>query len=232
VQEETAQQLDDARQLEEFNKRVAFIVHDIKNTIGQLSLIASNAARFGHEEEFRKDMVGTIRHSVGQLQELLARLKGEKAGNMAAARSGEIVDVTGLISEFVSRKSHIGLNITMRRGDIAPVLTEIENKDAFIRVLDHIVNNALEAAPIGTSVKVGIEKVGNIARIYVDDEGAGMTPQFIADELFRPLRTTKGEGFGIGAYQAKETMRELGGDLQVLSIVGKGTSVSLLLPVR
>jgi putative PEP-CTERM system histidine kinase len=230
VQEETALQLNDARQLEAFNKRVAFIVHDIKNTMGQLSLVVNNVARFGHEEEFRKDMVTTIRHSVDQLQELLWRLKGEKRA--AATKSGEVVDVVGLISEFVSRKRQGGLNITMQSADIAPVITEIENRNAFVRVLDHIVNNALEAAPVGSPVKIGIEKVGDRVRIYIDDEGAGMTPQFITDELFRPLRTTKGKGLGIGAYQAKETMRELGGDLQVLSTVGQGTTVSLLLPVR
>ena len=67
-------------------------------------------------------------------------------------------------------------------------------------------------------------------RVNVDDQGAGMTPQFIAKELFRPLRTTKGKGMGIGAYQAKETMRDLGGDIEVSSKVGKGTTITLLLP--
>jgi len=60
VQEETAQSLADARQLEEFNKRFAFIVHDIKNTIGQLSLLVRNAAQYGHEPEFRADMITTL----------------------------------------------------------------------------------------------------------------------------------------------------------------------------
>jgi signal transduction histidine kinase len=100
-----------------------------------------------------------------------------------------------------------------------------------VGVLEHVVTNAVEAAP-GSPVRVGIEKIGDKVRIYVEDEGAGMTPRFITEELFRPLRTTKGNGFGIGAYQAKETMRDLGGDLEVLSKLGEGTSVSLLLRVR
>ena len=47
VQEETAQSLADARQLEDFNKRFAFVVHDIKNTIGHLRLLVSNFTKFG-----------------------------------------------------------------------------------------------------------------------------------------------------------------------------------------
>ena len=64
VQEETAQSLADARQLEDFNKRFAFVVHDIKNTIGQLRLLVSNITKFGDVKEFRDDMVITLGNSV------------------------------------------------------------------------------------------------------------------------------------------------------------------------
>jgi signal transduction histidine kinase len=57
-----------------------------------------------------------------------------------------------------------------------------------------------------------------------------MTADFIAHELFRPLRTTKTKGLGIGAYQARAIMRDLGGDIEVESKIGEGTTVSLLLP--
>ena len=44
-----------------------------------------------------------------------------------------------------------------------------------------------------------------------------MTPEFVRDDLFRPLRTTKDDGHGIGAYQARELLRDAGGDLLVIS---------------
>ncbi len=111
VQEETAQALTDARQLEEFNKRIAFILHDIKNTIGQLSLIARNAEQFGDNKEFRKDMVLTIEHSVEKLHELLARLRGEAGALPSGAAEG--TDLTALVADFVARKRAIGLGIAM-----------------------------------------------------------------------------------------------------------------------
>ena len=58
-----------------------------------------------------------------------------------------------------------------------------------------------------------------------------MTPEFIRDELFRPFSSTKGDGHGIGVYQARELLRGAGGDLLVLSRLGSGTTMRLLLPL-
>jgi C4-dicarboxylate-specific signal transduction histidine kinase len=57
-----------------------------------------------------------------------------------------------------------------------------------------------------------------------------MTPHFINEEMFRPLRSSKSTGLGIGAYQARQTMRDLNGDLEVRSTLGAGTLVQLVLP--
>lgn len=227
VQDETAQALADARQLEDFNKRIAFIIHDIKNTIGQLSLIARNAEQFGDNAEFRKDMVLTIEHSVSKLHELLARLRGEAGALPSPATEG--TNLTALVADFVARKRGMGMDIRMDDTE-QPALVSLTDRNAFLNVLEHVVTNAVEATPAGSPVHVRIENGGGRVRVNVDDQGAGMTPQFIAKELFRPLRTTKGKGMGIGAYQAKETMRDLGGDIEVSSKVGKGTTITLLLP--
>jgi putative PEP-CTERM system histidine kinase len=229
VQEETAQALADARQLEEFNKRFAFILHDTKNTIGQLSLLVRNAEQFGHEEEFRKDMVVTLRNSVEKLQALLAQLRGEKRPKAAAPAMRESVDLTTLVSDFVAEKRRLGLNVAMR-GNGGPVYAELADRNAFLGVLEHVVMNAVEAAPKDAPVGVKIAAAGGSVRVAVDDCGPGMSAQFIADELFRPLRSTKGSGFGIGAYQAREIMRDLGGDIDVRSKLGEGTTVALSLP--
>ena len=61
----------------------------------------------------------------------------------------------------------------------------------------------------------------------ISDSGPGMSEEFIRTDLFRPLRSTKGKGFGIGAYQARSIMREQGGDMLVSSVLGRGTTVTL-----
>jgi signal transduction histidine kinase len=97
-------------------------------------------------------------------------------------------------------------------------------------VLDHVVTNAIEAAPKGCPVTVRIGATNGSVGVAIADKGPGMTQRFIADQLFRPLQTTKGKGFGIGAYQAREVMRDIGGNIDVRSKLGEGTTVTLLLP--
>jgi signal transduction histidine kinase len=99
------------------------------------------------------------------------------------------------------------------------------------RVLEHVVSNALEASPPGAAVHINAMANKNAVLIAVSDQGSGMTQQFVNEELFRPLKTTKRGGFGIGGYQVRELMRDLGGDVTVESAVGQGTCVTLSLPL-
>jgi signal transduction histidine kinase len=59
-----------------------------------------------------------------------------------------------------------------------------------------------------------------------------MSADFIANQLFKPFRSTKSEGYGIGAYQARELIRTAHGDLLVLSEIGRGTIMRIVLPIE
>ena len=71
--------LDEAGKFDEFNRRFAFIMHDIKNLVSQLSLVARNAERHADNPAFRADMVATLQGSVGKMNDLLARLSQRSA---------------------------------------------------------------------------------------------------------------------------------------------------------
>ena len=103
--------------------------------------------------------------------------------------------------------------------------------EAFDAVVQHLLNNAIEASEARAPVHVLLRHEALSVVVDIVDEGPGMTPEFIRDELFRPFATTKGGGHGIGAYQARELLREAGGDLLVLSRKPGGTTMRLLLPV-
>jgi signal transduction histidine kinase len=79
-------------------------------------------------------------------------------------------------------------------------------------------------------VRVTLGARGGAPAIEVADDGAGMDRAFLRDELFRPFRTTREGGYGLGAFQAREILRELGGALEVESAPGAGTVVRLVLP--
>src|SRR5437868_15313957 len=99
VQEETAQSLADARQLEDFNKRFAFVVHDIKNTIGQLRLLVSNITKFGDVKEFRDDMVITLGNSVERLEGMLKSLTVVGGQRPTAGEVHQVIDLIEFIDK-------------------------------------------------------------------------------------------------------------------------------------
>ena len=99
-------------------------------------------------------------------------------------------------------------------------------------VLSHLIRNAQDATDPSGSVDVQVELRDGNALINVIDSGVGMSPEFLRDRLFRPFDSTKGvEGMGIGVYQAREFVRNLGGEFRVESELGKGTVVSLTVPI-
>jgi len=227
VHEQTAQALADSQQLAEFNNRVTFALHDLKNTAGQLSLLLQNVERFGDDPAFRADMIETIRHAVNNLHNLITKLRDGRQAKAEEIR--ERVNVSEIVARFAQKKAKAGV-VLGREGGGGVHFAEIARPDLFESALEHIVTNAVEASPDSGSVRLGIETANGRVRVHVRDNGPGMSEDFIARELFRPLRTTKKKGLGIGAYQARAIMRDLGGDIEVESTLGEGTSVSLLLP--
>jgi putative PEP-CTERM system histidine kinase len=229
VQEETAQSLADARQLEDFNKRFAFVVHDIKNTIGQLRLLVSNITKFGDVKEFRDDMVITLGNSVERLEGMLKSLTvvGQRP---ISGESHQVVDLIDFLEKFTEEKCSLGHTLVFN-ADISNTSLVQTDFGILHRVLEHVVSNALEASPPGAAVHINATANKNAVLIAVSDQGSGMTQQFVNEELFRPLKTTKRGGFGIGGYQVRELMRDLGGDVTVESAVGQGTCVTLSLPL-
>jgi putative PEP-CTERM system histidine kinase len=225
VHEQTAQALADSQQLAEFNNRVTFALHDLKNTAGQLSLLVQNAQRFGDDPAFRADMMETIKHAVENLQSLITKLRDGKQATVVPTKMR--VNISDFVARYAQKKATAG--IVCGRGNAA-IYADITQPASFESALEHIVTNAIEASPESGSVRLSVDSANGRVRVRVSDLGPGMTADFIARELFRPLRTTKKKGLGIGAYQARAMMRDLGGDIEVESTPGDGTTVSLILP--
>ncbi len=101
----------------------------------------------------------------------------------------------------------------------------------FDTVVTHLLDNAIEAAGADREVRLRVRHQASRVIVDVIDSGPGMRPEFIRDQLFRPFHTSKGQGSGIGAFQARALLRAASGDLMVLSTPGQGTTMRLLLPL-
>ncbi|MBO9581271.1 MAG: PEP-CTERM system histidine kinase PrsK [Sphingobium sp.] len=220
----TREALAEAQRFEEFNRRFAFILHDLKNLVSQMSLLASNAERHADNPAFRADMVLTLKETVARMTDLLDRL-----GRPGTGRRGGVEEIRlgGMLRSILPRWIN-GLGPVELEGDVArPVRAD---RDALERALGHLVKNGLEASPAGSSVRISLGTDGDQAVIGVIDRGCGMTEAFIRDELFRPFSSTKAGGFGLGMHEVRLLVAAMGGTLTVESAPGKGTCFTICLP--
>jgi putative PEP-CTERM system histidine kinase len=224
----TQAELDEAGKFDEFNRRFAFIMHDIKNLVSQLSLVARNAERHADNPAFRADMVATLQGSVGKMNDLLARL-----AQRTSERSdhGETVDLGALLADVVAAKSRQRANVTLAHGDEQHFVTG--DPVRFEALFGHLIQNAIDAsaADAPVAVTLGRDRDSVSAVVTIADRGSGMSAAFIRNQLFKPFRSTKPGGFGIGAYEAREIARAAGGRLEVASREGEGTTFTIHLPL-
>jgi signal transduction histidine kinase len=103
--------------------------------------------------------------------------------------------------------------------------------DRLERVIGHLVQNASEATPNDGRIWVRLRREGEQALIEVEDTGRGMSERFLREELFRPFASTKEHGMGIGTFESREYIRELGGTLDVASREQAGTTFRIRLPL-
>ncbi len=224
--------LDEAAKFEEFNRRFAFIIHDVKNLVSQLSLVARNAERHADNPAFRADMVATLQSSVGKMNDLLARLSPRMSARQESA--AEQFSLSYLLRQAVSvkRHAHAPLTLTLPADETSKgELVIFGDSGRIEQLLLHLMQNAIDASQSDAPIDVTLDRAGDDAVIMIIDRGSGMSARFMREELFRPFHSTKPGGFGIGAYEAREIARAHGGRLDVESHEGEGSAFTITLPL-
>lgn len=225
AQLEAAQSLLVARQFESFNRMSAFVIHDLKNVVAQLSLLLANAARHKHNPAFQEDMLETIGHAIDKMNRLLMQLrKGAQPID-----NPDKVAVDSLLSKVIESKSLAKPRPTLAEAQ-AKVLIHAD-ADRLERVVGHLVQNAIDACQTKGEISLSSCQRDNWLEIEITDSGCGMSEQFVRERLFRPFESTKNMGMGIGTYESREYVRQLGGEIIVNSKEGIGTTFLVRLPL-
>jgi putative PEP-CTERM system histidine kinase len=225
AQFQAAEALAYAKQFETYNRVSAFIMHDLKNVTGQLSLVVQNGERLKSNPEFIEDAFKTVENAVTRMKRLLNQLKQSRDLNLSSR-----VQLNALVERIVSERS---------LAKPPPVLWSAEselqvvgNSDKLASVIGNVIQNAQDATAEDGKVRISMYSESTDVIVCVEDSGKGMTPEFVRNELFKPFVSTKGEsGMGIGAYEAKDYVESLGGRISVKSEVGKGTSFTMRFPL-
>jgi len=211
-----------AQRFEEFNRRFAFILHDIKNLVSQLSLLSRNAERHADNPEFRADMVATLKGSVGKMNELLARLSPHSPARVQRVEPHPLRAI--LSAAIAAKRRDHDVRLLGDAGLWAAV-----DASALEQAVGHLIQNAVEACSSTVPVTVRVSGKGERVSITVSDKGVGMDSDFVRNRLFKPFASTKPGGFGIGSFEARSLIAAMGGQLSVSSWPGQGTTFTITL---
>jgi putative PEP-CTERM system histidine kinase len=212
--------LSNAQRFEEFNRRFAFILHDIKNLVSQLSLLARNAERHAENAEFRADMIATLKSSIGKMNDLLARLSPDAAARLQKVQPQPLRDI--LTGAVAARRGQHKVRLLGDSGEWAAV-----DAPALEQAISHLLQNAIDASPEDKAVTVRVDRRGAEIAITICDQGQGMNAEFVRNRLFQPFASTKETGFGIGAFEAQTLVTAMGGRISVESRPGKGSQFTI-----
>ena len=216
--------LSDAKQFDEFNRRFAFIMHDIKNLVSQLTLVTRNAERHADKPEFRADMIATLQSSTTKMNDLLERLSQHNTGRAEEPRS---VVLGPLVTQLAGAKRIQHPVIVAGKMALCAMADPVRLEAA----LGHLLQNAIDASEPSEPVTITVLQQGDETGIEIADKGCGMTLDFVRGQLFRPFASTKDGGFGIGAFEARTIIMAMGGRVTVDSEPGQGTRFMIWLPM-
>ena len=224
AQQRASSALVEARQFDAFNRLSAYVIHDLKNILAQQSLMVANAKKHRDNPAFIDDMISTVENSVNRMQRLMAQMRSGMRG-----QETKPVRLRGLLEKVVGARSEARPRPVLQLDADTTVLADFERLST---VFTHLITNAQEATSEDGEVSVRLAACGEDTQVTITDSGSGMSEEFIREKLFRPFESTKGlTGMGIGAFESREYIKQLGGQLTVTSTPGHGSSFTVRLPV-
>jgi putative PEP-CTERM system histidine kinase len=181
AQAQAVEALLEARKFDAFNRMSAFVVHDLKNIVTQLSLMLKNAKRLRDNPEFQQDMLDTVENSLEKMRQLMLQLReGEKPHGIASG-----VDLGEIARRLAHAATGKGRHLELQLQAGVSTRGHVERVE---RVIGHVVQNAFDATPVDGRVCLHLEAQGSQAVVRVEDSGCGMTVDFIQNRLLSPSR--------------------------------------------
>lgn len=221
----TSDALAESKQFEVFTRLSAYMVHDLKNIAAELEMVARNANKHIDNPEFLDDAFATVENASVDIKRLLEQLRNRRVQKEKKV----FIDLIPLVEKVVMNKQQKLPQPTLLT-DCAHCYVTLE-KERLTNVIAHLIDNAQQATSDDGVVTVEISSGDEAHVVKIVDNGVGMNADFVRDRLFKPFDTTKGNaGMGIGMYEGREFIRQLGGEIHVVTEPGNGTSIALHIP--
>ena len=215
------------KELEAFQTMSAFLIHDLKNAASTLGLMLENLPTHFSDPAFREDALRGIGSAASRINDLIHRmnaLRHELRFNAAE------LDLNLIIKESLATLNGTLDTTLVTRFDQIPKISA--DRQQLQSVFTNLLFNARDAVGIDGRITVETTLQGEWIALSVSDNGCGMTEQFIKNSLFRPFRSTKKKGLGIGMFQSKTIVEAHHGKINVQSELGVGTTFRVMLPLK
>jgi PAS domain S-box-containing protein len=224
-------QLRQSQKLDVLGRLAGGVAHDFNNMLTGIMAASELIAMSLADEDALHDEVAVIRDSAGRAASLTKQLlmfsRSQPLSLQVFDAHQSVREALALAERTFDRRIELDIALMAPRaairGDAALLQTVIMN----------LLVNARDAMPDGGRLRIATSVPdASQLRIDVTDTGHGMPPD-VAERIFEPFFTTKpaGMGTGLGLSVAFGIVREHGGDLQVRSVEGVGTTISVLLPL-
>jgi putative PEP-CTERM system histidine kinase len=207
-------------------KMSSFVIHDIKNLTYSLSLLVNNAESFMDNPEFQDDMIATLRNTVSKMKFLIQKLKSIPEKD---SLNTVLADVSLLVREVVGDIVKIKPDANIHYHG-SPSFSMVDREE-IRKVILNLVMNALDAVGDKGGVSIETDITDKTVRVRVRDNGCGISDDFLRKHIFKPFRTTKEKGLGIGLYQCRQIIEAHNGIIGAESVAGEGTVFTVSLPV-
>ncbi len=224
----TSMKLAESEQFSAFNQMSTFLVHDLKNVLAQLELLSKNAEKHKHNAEFIDDAFVTIDSAGARLSKVLSHLRKHRLQE-SVVETTNICDV--VIQACNERMSALPKPVFDNKFQDEVFINA--DRERIKNVFSHLIQNSQDATNSDGCVKVSRVDRDGYFGVSIEDNGIGMSETFIANRLFKPFDTTKGNaGMGIGAYDAKKLIEQLNGYIEVRSEEGVGSRFDVYIPTE
>jgi putative PEP-CTERM system histidine kinase len=215
-----------SKELETFHLFSTFVIHDLKNFVSMLSLVAQNMEKNFSNPAFQKDAVASVSQTVEKMKRMMVQLSALSRSTIPSMAE---MDVNELIREVLGdMEGAIRSRVVADCQDLPKIRVDPEQ---LISVIKNLVKNADEAIKSGGEIRLNTEVQDGKILISVSDNGCGIPREYMEGELFTLFASTKSDGFGIGLYQAKRIVESHGGRIEAESEVGRGSTFRICLPV-
>ena len=173
-------------------------------------------------------MPSPLANSVAKMKKLLEQVRQQPDADAGRGSGASQLDLCDVAAAAAQRWASAG--VTYLPPDRAGSVMVAANAERLNTVLDHLIQNAVDATPEGgVTVTLSVRDGAGRGLLCVEDAGPGMSEDFVREDLFRPFRSSKTSGYGLGAYQARELIKAMGGALEVESAPGEGTRMTIAL---